>query len=97
MAAISNRERLLKDKVIDKCWAYLNANFDNFSDNNKLKILIALCTKSIPQEVTGEVNHTVEMPVIKLGSRPLEFHIGSNWTAGNAQYPAQAIADHWEV
>ena len=79
MAAISNRERLLKDKVIDKCWAYLNANFDNFSDNNKLKILIALCTKSIPQEVNGEISHKVtQMPTIEKGNRLLEYNIGNN-------------------
>lgn len=79
MAAISNRERLLKDKVIDKCWAYLNANFDNFSEQNKLKILIALCTKSIPQEVTGELTHkVVEMPTIEKNNRLLEYNIGNN-------------------
>lgn len=53
MPGISNRERLLQRKTVDMCWKYLSSNFSKFSQKDKLRITIALCTKDIPQELEG--------------------------------------------
>lgn len=72
------KELSIKQEVISKCWSYLRDNFHKFNETNQIKIALALATKDIPQEIIGDVTHYVEMPVIKVGARPLEFFIGNN-------------------
>lgn len=76
MSAITQRERTVKQLVLDTCWEYLQSNFSKFSDANKLKVAMALCQKTIPQEVTGMSQQIVVMNEIKKGNDPLRFEIG---------------------
>ena len=89
MASISNRERLLKDKVIENCWQYLHDNFHKFSEPNKIKLLVALCGKSVPQEIQGNITSTVIMGEIRKDEEPLRFNIGSFDSSKNTGYPGE--------
>ena len=71
-----------KQEVLTMCWQYLRENFHKFSDPNKIKVALALSTKTIPTEVQGEIKVT-EMPMITKTlpsgeNRLLEFNIGSS-------------------
>lgn len=98
MASISNRERLLQRKVIDKCWHYLNANFHNFTEQNKIRIIIALCSKDMPQEIQGSLTQKIvevatirkEVPSGEPGQEPTnriaEYLIGSASFASHIEH-----------
>lgn len=47
-----------KNLVIANCWQYLYENFHKFSEVNKLKVTLALCTKDIPTQLEGQVGDT---------------------------------------
>ncbi len=73
------KELSIKQEVISKCWTYLRDNFHKFNEANQIKVALALATKDIPQEVTGDLTHRItSMPTIEKGNRLLEFNIGNN-------------------
>ncbi len=76
MSAITQRERTVKELVLETCWEYLRSNFSKFSDANKIKVALALAQKSLPQETIGSLQVT-QMPAITKGSEPLEYNIGN--------------------
>jgi len=45
----------VKQRVIDNCWNYVNDNFHKFTDTNKVKVALAIITKDMPTQVTGDV------------------------------------------
>jgi len=51
-----------KQALLNKSYTYLNNNFYKFSQDNKIKIALALCTKDLAQkvEVSGKIEYTVE-------------------------------------
>ena len=70
----------IKEQVLTKCWQYLFENFHKFNETNKIKIAIALSTKNLPQEITGEFKIT-EMRTIEIikedkTNRMLEYRLG---------------------
>jgi hypothetical protein len=71
------KELSIKHDVLAKMWEYLRDNFHKFSDHNKIKVALALSVKDLPQEIQGNINHVVDMPVIKIGIKPLEYNIGN--------------------
>lgn len=44
----TKREKKAKEDLLGKCWGYFNDNFHKFSNNNKIKIGLALCVKDMP-------------------------------------------------
>ena len=84
MPAISKKETLSFESLFRKSYIYLDTNFSNFSERNRIQIAIAVCKMAVPQKLEHSGAVTVEMPVIKLGDRLLEYAIGNNWTSGDA-------------
>lgn len=77
--AKQRQERSLKELFVGKCWKYLDDNFHKFVERDRIKIALTLCTKDIPQEVTGDLTHKImQMPTIEKGNRLLEYNIGNN-------------------
>ena len=76
-AAKSGVDRDKKNQVLTKCWAFLYQDFHKFSQANQIKIALALCQKTIPQQVEGmDMKQIVVMGEIKRGGDPLRFNIG---------------------
>ena len=55
------------------------------TEQNKLKVVIALCTKNVPQIVEGTYTSTTKMEVVKIDDKPLEFKIGNNRITSDPQ------------
>ena len=45
----------VKQRVIGNCWEYVLANFANFKEANKIKVALAILTKDMPTQLSGEV------------------------------------------
>jgi len=74
----TKQDKTVKELVVGKCWNYFNDNFHKFSEHNKIKIGLALCTKDMPTEVTGmNITQSVVMGEIKKNLKPMRFNIGS--------------------
>lgn len=52
----------IKAKVIENCWNYVHDNFHKFSDDHKLKVVLAIITKDMPTQVQGEIK--VDQPIL---------------------------------
>ena len=46
-------------RVIRKMWQYIDENFHKFSDNNKVKVSLALAQKDMPTQLDGKVSETI--------------------------------------
>lgn len=77
----------LREKVLTNLWTYLDRHFENMSEANKIKFVLALCTKNIPTQVEGNYTSTTKMEVIKVDQKPLEYELGNNRTSVNTQHP----------
>ena len=66
----------VKERVVRKLWEYLDANFQNFTDANKIKIISSICAKSMPQIIEGNY-HVTKMPSVKIDIKEQELNIGS--------------------
>ena len=66
----------VRERVIKKLWEYLDANFQNFTDANKIKIISTICAKSMPQIIEGNYSVT-KMPTVKADTQELEYNIGT--------------------
>lgn len=75
MSAITAQERSVKEIVLGKCWNYLNENFHKFTEQNKIKVAMALACKNLPQEMTANLTVT-QMPAIEKAGQQLVFNIG---------------------
>lgn len=94
MSGISQIEKTLKDKVLDLCWEYLRDNFHKFNDANRIKISIALCTKTIPQKVEGmNPQQVVIMGEIKRpDGSPLRYNLGSRDASETIESASEAVS-----
>jgi len=45
----------VKQRVIGNCWNYVDANFRSFSEANKIKVALAILTKDMPTQLSGDV------------------------------------------
>lgn len=61
----SRQERELREQVISNCWEYLRDNFHKFSDTNKIKIGLALCTKDMPSKLEGDVGGGTKVILVR--------------------------------
>lgn len=79
MNTTTEEKKATKD-LVDLCRVYLLDNFHKFTDANKIKIALALITKSIPQEISGDITHTVffENIVSKTIPNRLESYVSQN-------------------
>ena len=48
----------IRGKVIENCWNYLHDNFHKFNEHNKIKVILAICGKSVPQEIISDAKDT---------------------------------------
>ena len=78
MSSITAQEQTVRQRVLEKMWTYVDENFHKFTDANKLKIVVALCPKSMPQVVEATNTNINKMETVKIESNPLEFTIGNN-------------------
>lgn len=72
---LCERDRDVKNEVIQMCWMYLKSNFSKFSDGNKLKVSLAIVSKNMPQEV-NQVVQVNQLPAVKINDSELEFDVG---------------------
>ena len=72
--AIEMRRRM----IIDKAWGILDQGFDDPALSKKIKLDNAskLAVKDMPEKLSGQVAHIVQMPSIEKGGTKLEFNIG---------------------
>ena len=49
----------VRTRVIHKMWEYIDQNFHKFSDNNKVKVSLALAQKDMPTQLDGKVSETI--------------------------------------
>ena len=86
----------VREKVIDKCWDYLYRHFENFNDVNKLKVILAICPKNIPQKVEGiSPQQTVIMGDIKLkDGKPLRYDIGNRVASEAPTDPGEVVSNN---
>lgn len=49
----------VRTRVIRKMWEYIDMNFHKFSDNNKVKVSLALAQKDMPTQLDGKVSETI--------------------------------------
>lgn len=57
-------DKSTKTRVINKCWNYLDRHFSNLSEVNKLKVILTICGKNVPQEIKGEGFTTSNINII---------------------------------
>lgn len=53
MNGMTKEEKGYKERVVRKCWEYLNDNFHKFSEANKLRVSLELVKKDMPTHVEG--------------------------------------------
>lgn len=78
----THEDKVATRELIDISKKYLRDNFHKFTDFNKIKIALALITKSMPNEVVhgGEIKYTEmgKVDVTRNGIRKeLLLHIGN--------------------
>jgi hypothetical protein len=98
MSELDHAKKVLdvRNKVINICWEYLYENFHKFTDSNKIKVGLAICTKNIPQQVDG-VNPTqvVIMGEIKRADgSPMRYNLGSRDTSEVIATAAEAVSSN---
>lgn len=96
MADITGIEKSVKKLFVGKCWQYLYENFHKFSEVNRIKIALKLCEKDMPQQLEGNLGHTVRMGEIRVGDEKVEYDIGSenaNDTTEDTKHTPEAISD----
>jgi len=73
----TNEQKKSKKELLEKGWTYLNDNFHKFTEENRIKIALALCTKDMPTQLSGSMQVN-QMPTVTLGEKPLELNIGND-------------------
>ena len=69
----------VRNQVIENCWQYLLENFHKLNETNKIKVSLAITTRSIPTQINSNITVT-EMPNIAIGNRIQEFIVGDSST-----------------
>ena len=79
MSDISDAKKSLgvRERVIEKIWAYLDDNFHKFTEVNRMKIILAIAPKNIPQTVDGNIIYT-SMQTIQVEHKPLKLDLGED-------------------
>ena len=67
----------VRERVIEKIWAYLDDNFHKFTEANRLKVILAIAPKNIPQTVDGNITYT-SMQTIQVEHKPLKLDLGED-------------------
>ncbi len=49
----------VKTRVIRKMWSYIDQNFHKFTEQNKVKVALALAQKDMPTQLDGKVSETI--------------------------------------
>ena len=73
MANNSKGRQEVKEKVLSKCWDYINRNFNKFTPDVKVKVALELCKKDIPQEVNGDLFGSSEVSKVIAGLKPTDL------------------------
>ncbi len=76
---MTSQEHTVRQRVLEKLWGYVDENFHKFTDANKLKIVVALCAKSMPQIIEGNYSVT-KMPSVKVELKEQELNLGNRIT-----------------
>jgi hypothetical protein len=94
MSGISQIQKGLKELVIDNCWEYLRDNFHKLNENNKIKVSMALCTKSIPQKIEGDQGPAVVImgEIKRSDGSPLRYNLGSRNTSEVIEAATEAVS-----
>ncbi len=92
---ITAQSHTVREKVLEMLWDYVKDNFHKFTDANKLKVVVALCPKSMPQIVEGNYNVT-KMPTVRLKEQDQEIDIG-NRVASHITSSSETATPHYEV
>lgn len=73
----TKHEKTIKALFVGKCWEYLNDNFHKFTNDNKIKIALALASKDLPTELSGKfISEVTTMGAIVRDNKPLAFSVG---------------------
>lgn len=96
MSGISQIQKGLKELVIDNCWEYLRDNFHKLNENNKIKVSMALCTKSIPQKIEGDQGPAVVImgEIKRSDGSPLRYNLGSRISTEVIADSTEAVSDN---
>lgn len=73
----TKHEKTIKSLFVGKCWEYLNDNFHKFTQDNKIKIALALASKDTAQEIKGQFI-AAQLNPIKLDDELLDFKVGAS-------------------
>lgn len=73
----AHEDRIATQQLVDMSKKYLHDNFHKFSDTNKIKIALALITKSMPTQLEGEVTSKIVMEKVTVGNRVMEYSLGN--------------------
>lgn len=49
---------VVKTRVLRKVWDYLDQNFHKLTEQNKIKVALAIATKDMPEKVEGNASET---------------------------------------
>lgn len=82
---ITAQQETVRQKVLSKLWEYVDQNFHKFSEPNKLKVVVALCAKSMPQVIEGNYSVT-KLGKVTVDTKDLEMNLG-NRVADLTQHP----------
>lgn len=72
---ITAQQETVRQKVLTKLWDYVDENFHKFTDANKIKIVVSLCSRSMPQIIEGNYSVT-KMPTVKIDDKEQELNFG---------------------
>ena len=87
-------ELVRREEVLNMCWAYLRDNFHKFRQSEKIRLLTALCTKTIPQQIQGISQQIIIKNEIIKNGQPYRYNIGTPEPQEDTRSPREAIADN---
>ena len=87
-------ELVRREEVLNMCWSYLRDNFHKFAESSKIRIITALCTKSIPQEHQGISQQIIIKNEIIKNGQPHRYNIGTPEPQEDTRSPREAITDN---
>lgn len=76
---ITAQQETVRQRVLTKLWDYVDENFHKFTEQNKLKIVVSFCSRSMPQVIEGNYQVT-KMPSVTIDDKEQELNLGSRIT-----------------
>lgn len=80
----------VRNKVIDNCWNWLHDNFHKLNETNKIKVILTICGKNVPQEIKNEGGQRV-VQIVYAGNQPKEDN-GNRPAEGSASRISEAVS-----